>query len=171
MTQRTFQAALLLAAVSWLGACSSPTSSTELSVDVTANPDPATASESHGVTYQVTNADSTYSTYEYSYRASFTATIQETGGTALDITALDLKVQQATGGIVITPSGGDQIYFKFNSSAVTNHINAKGSAEVGFDVWYRLPNGGREALVTVGMSFKDKDDNTYSKTLQVKVAP
>jgi hypothetical protein len=171
MTQRPFQAALLLAAVSWLGACSSPTSSTELSVDVTANPDPTTASESHGVTYQVTNADSTYSTYEYSYRASFTATIQETGGTALDITALDLKVQQATGGIVITPSGGDQIYFKFNSSAVTNHINAKGSAEVGFDVWYRLPNGGREALVTVGLSFKDKDDNTYSKTLQVKIAP
>lgn len=80
-------------------------------------------------------------------------------------------MQQATGGIVITPSGGDQIYYKFNSSAVTNHINAKGSADVGFDVWYRLPNGGKEALVTVGMSFKDKDDNTYSDTVQVKVAP
>ena len=52
---------------------------------------------------------------------------------ALDITAIDLTVQQATGGIVITPSGGDQIYFKFNSSAVTNRINANGSADVGFD--------------------------------------
>jgi hypothetical protein len=171
MTHRTSGAALLLAAASWLGACSSPTSSTELSVDLTSTPDPASASASTGVSYQVTNADSTYSTYEYDYRTSFTVKVQETGGTALDITAIDLKVQQATGGIVITPSGGDQIYYKFNSSAVTNRINAKGSADVGFDAWYDLPNGGREALITVGFSFKDDDDRTYSDTLQVKVAP
>jgi hypothetical protein len=65
----------------------------------------------------------------------------------------------------------DQVYYKFTSSAVTNHVNAKGSAAVGFDVWYDLPSGGREALVTVGFTFKDGDDNTYSDTLQVKVAP
>ena len=102
--------------------------------------------------YKVTNADSSVSLYEYDYRTSFTVTIQENAGTALDITAINLKVQQATGGIVITPSGGDQVYFKFNSSAVTNRINANGSADVGFDVWYDLPNGGREALVTVGFT-------------------
>ncbi len=92
---------------------------------------------------------------------------------ALDITAINLTVQQATGGIVITPSGGDQVYFKFNSSAVTNHINANGSADVGFDVWYDLPNGGREALVTVGFTFSTgrRRQYTYSDTLQVKVAP
>ena len=172
MTQRTFQAAILLAAVSWLGACNSPTSSTpELEVTLTASPSPAIASGPTGVQYKVTNADDTVSLYEYDYRTSFTVTIQETGGMGLDITALDLKVQQATGGIVITPSGGDQVYFKFNSSAVTNHVNAKGSADVGFDVWYDLPNAGREALVTVGFTFQDDDDNTYSQTLQVKVAP
>jgi hypothetical protein len=155
-----------------LPACSSPTSSTKtLDVTLTANPDPATASGPTGVQYKVTNADSTVSYYDYDYRTSFTVKIQENAGTALDITAIDLKVQQATGGIVITPSGGDQIYFKFNSSAVTNRINAKGSADVGFDTWYDLPNGGREALVTVGFTFKDDDDNTYSKTMQVKVAP
>jgi hypothetical protein len=155
-----------------LPACSSPTSSSpSLSVTLTVKPDPATASGPTGVQYKVTNADSTVSYYDYDYRTSFTVTILETGGKALDITAIDLKVQQATGGIVITPSGGDQIYFKFNSSAVTNRINANGSADVGFDAWYSLPNGGREALVTVGFSFKDDDDNTYSDTLQVKVAP
>jgi hypothetical protein len=163
---------LPLLAVAWLGACSSPTSSTPtLSVTLTNTPDPAVASGPTGVQYKVTNADDTVSYYDYDYRTSFTVTIQENAGTALDITAIDLKVQQATGGIVITPSGGDQIYFKFNSSAVTNRINAKGSADVGFDAWYDLPNGGREALVTVGFTFKDDDDNTYSKTLQVKVAP
>jgi hypothetical protein len=163
---------LSLVVATCLTACSSPTSSTaELDVTLTATPDPATASGPTGVQYKVTNADSTVSYYDYDYRTSFTVTIQENAGTALDITAIDLKVQQATGGIVITPSGGDQIYFKFNSSAVTNRINAKGSADVGFDAWYDLPNGGREALVTVGFTLKDDDDNTYSKTMQVKVAP
>jgi hypothetical protein len=163
---------LPLLAVAGLGACSSPTSSTPtLSVTLTNTPNPASASGPTGVQYKVTNADSTVSYYEYDWRTIFSVTIQETGGKALDITALDLKVEQATGGIVISPSGGDQVYYKFNSSAVTNHINAKGSAEVGFDVWYDLPSGGREALVTVGFTFQDSDKNTYSDTLQVKVAP
>jgi hypothetical protein len=163
---------LSLVVAACLPACSSPTSSSPtLDVTLTANPDPSTGSGPTGVQYKVTNADSTVSLYEYDYRTSFTVTIKENAGTALDITAIDLKVQQATGGIVITPSGGDQIYYKFNSSAVTNRINASGSADVGFDVWYDLPNTGKEALVTVGFSFKDDDDNTYSDTLQVKVAP
>jgi hypothetical protein len=163
---------LSLVVAACLPACSSPTSSSPtLDVTLTANPDPSTASGPTGVQYKVTNADSTVSFYEYDYRTSFTVTIKENAGTALDITAIDLKVQQATGGIVITPSGGDQIYYKFNSSAVTNRINAKGSADIGFDVWYDLPNGGREALITVGFSFQDDDDNTYSQTFQVKVAP
>ena len=113
-----------------LTACSAPTSSTPtLDVTLTSNPDPATASGPTGVQYKVTNADDSVSFYEYDYRTSFTVTIQENGGTALDVTALNLTVQQATGGIVITPSGGDQIYFKFNSSAPTNRINANGSAD------------------------------------------
>lgn len=78
--RRALPTFLSLAVAAFVPACSSPTTSTELSVDTTASPDPATASESHGVTYQVTNADSTYSTYEYAYRVSFTVTIQETGG-------------------------------------------------------------------------------------------
>jgi hypothetical protein len=163
---------LPLLTVALLGGCSSPTdSSPTLGVTLTANPDPTTATGPTGVQYKVTAADSSVSYYEYDWRTSFTVTIQETGGMALDITALNLTVQQATGGIVITPSGGDQVYYKFNSSAATNHINAKGSADIGFDVWYDLPNLGREALITAGFTFQDSDKNTYSDTIQVKVAP
>jgi hypothetical protein len=163
---------LPLLAVAWLGGCSSPSESTPtLKVTLTASPDPATASGPTGVMYKVTNADGTVSYYEYAYRTVFTVTIQETGGVALDIVQLNATVQQAAGGIVIPPSGGEQIYFKFNSSAATNHINARGSADVGFDVYYTLPNGGKEALVTVAFSFQDSDRNTYSDTLGVKVAP
>jgi hypothetical protein len=161
-----------LLAVAWLGGCSSPSESTPtLQVTLTANPDPATASGPTGVMYKVTNPDDTVSYYEYAYRTVFTVTIQETGGVGLDIVQLNATVSQAAGGIVIPPSGGEQIYFKFNSSAATNHINARGSADVGFDVYYTLPNEGKEALVTVAFTFQDADKNTYSENLGVKVAP
>lgn len=170
--RRAVPTLLLLIGAGCMSACNAPTSSTPtLELTITSNPDPASASGPTGVQYKVTNADASVTLYDYDFRTSFTLTILETGGMALDITALNLTVQQATGGIVITPSGGDQVYFKFNSLAPTNHINARGSADVGFDVWYDLPNGGREALITVGMSFKDSDDNTYSDTHQVKVSP
>jgi len=168
---------LPLLAVAWLGGCSSPTESDdgEFDLTLTASADPATATPSTGVQYKVTNADDTVSYYDYDYRVSFSVNVRDNAGMALDIMAMNLTVQQATGGIVITPSGGDQVYYKFNSSAVTNHINAKGSADVGFDVWYDLPNQGKESLITVSLTFSytDEDDNdyTYSDTLQVKVAP
>jgi hypothetical protein len=97
--------------------------------------------------------------------------VQETGGKAVDITAVDANVKQASGGIVITPSGGAVEYYRFNSSATGNHINARGSAGIGFEVFYDLPNKGREALVTVSLGFKDDDDLTYTRTLGVKIAP
>jgi hypothetical protein len=167
---------LPLLAAALLGGCSSPTSSSPtFDVTLTANPTPANATGPTGVQYKVTNADSTVSYYEYDWRTTFTVTIKENAGMALDITQLNATVQQATGGIVIPPSGGEQIYYKFTSSAAINHINANGTADVGFDVFYDLPNGGREALITVSFTFKytDSDSNeyTYSKTLDVKVAP
>ncbi len=165
----------LLLAVAWLGGCSSPTeSSPDFDVTFTAVPDPTVASGPTGVQYKVTNADDSVSLYDYDWRTSFTVNIQDNAGMALDISSINLVVQQAAGGIVVTPSGGDQVYFKFSSSAAANHINAKGSADVGFDVFYDLPNQGREALITVSFTFEyEEDDNTYtfSDTFKVKVAP
>jgi hypothetical protein len=157
-------------------ACSSPTTSTDyFDVSYSVTPDPAPTSVSTGVQYKITNADDSVSYYDYAYRTHFVVTIKEDAGFALDITAINLAFQQATGGIVITPSGGDQVYYKFSSQAVTNHINAKGTADVGFDVWYKLPNQGSEGLATVSFSFKytDKDSNEYSyaSTHDVKVGP
>jgi len=167
---------LPLLAAAWLGGCSSPTSSSpDFDVTLTASPDPATATPSSGVQYKVTNADDTVSYYDYAYRVHFDINARDNAGMALDITSMNLTVQQATGGIVVTPSGGDSVYYKFSSSAVTNHINKNGSADVGFDVWYSLPSQGKEALITVGLEFQytDSEDNTYtySKNGTVKVAP
>ena len=110
-----------------LGACNSPTESDpSFDVTFTANPDPATASGPTGVKYKVTNADDTVSYYEYDYRTHFTVTIKEKAGLALNITSINLTLQQATGGIVIPPSGGDQVYFKFNSSAAAQPHQREG---------------------------------------------
>jgi hypothetical protein len=168
--------ALLPLLVAPLAGCSSPTSSDpDFDVTFTVTPDPASAGASSGVQYKVTNADDSVSYYDYDYRAHFEVNIKDDAGMALEITSINLTVQQAAGGIVVTPSGGDQVYFKFSSSAVSNHINKNGSADVGFDVWYDLPNQGKEALVTCSFTFDytDSDDNTYtySDTVKVKVAP
>jgi hypothetical protein len=165
----------LLAAAAW-GGCSAPTSSSpEFDVNFSYSPDPAVATASTGVQYKVTNPDDSITYYDYDHRVHFDVNIKENAGLTLEIVSINLTVQQAAGGIVVTPSGGDQVYFKYSSSAVSNHINARGSADVGFDVWYDLPNQGKEALVTVAMTFEheDQDDNvySYSDTVKVKVAP
>jgi hypothetical protein len=169
--QRITRAIAPLLIASWIAACDSPTSATSLDLTLTNSPDPAVAEASTGVTYKVTNSDDTTSTYEYSWRTSFTVTIRENGGKALDITQLNLAVQMASGGIVIQPSGGETVYYKYTSSAGGNHINANDSASVGFTVWYDLPNDQKEALATVSFGFEDEDDNQYSQSIAVKVAP
>jgi len=88
--RRAAHAVLLVALTILVPACSAPTSSTPtLEVTIASNPDPATASGPTGVQYRVTNADSSVSYYDYDYRTSFSITIQETGGLALDITAIN----------------------------------------------------------------------------------
>jgi hypothetical protein len=173
---RALKILLPLLGAALLASCDSPTSSSpDFDVTLSVTPDPAQASGPTGVQYKVTNADDTVSYFEYDNRTTFTIHIAENAGMALDITSINLGVQQAAGGIVITPSGGDQVYYKFSSSAVTNRINAKGGADVGFDVFYDLPNQGREALVTVSFTFEYEDEEQavyqYSDTYKVKVAP
>jgi hypothetical protein len=96
-------------------------------------------------------------------------TITETVGIGRNITAVSVKVQQAAGGIVITPTGTDIEHYQYTSHASNNRIDAKGSASVGFDVWYDLPNKGREALVTLTFSFTDDNSQSFSESTSVKV--
>lgn len=167
----------LLGVLGWAG-CSAPTSPTTLTATLTASPNPTTATVAHGIFYTIVgDANHADVTKEYPYTTSFVVDIEETGGTALNITAVNLGVQQASGGIVIAPSGGEVEHYQFNSSASGNLLPAKGHASVGFQVWYDLPNKGREALVTVSLSFQEVDagsdgvKSTFQTSVAVKVAP
>jgi hypothetical protein len=170
--------AVLLGAVAGSG-CSSPTAATTLEVDLTISPDPAVGSASKGVFYTIvsTREDVPDEIREYPWTASFVVNMQETGGNALEITAVNLRVQQAAGGIVIAPSGGEVERYQFNSSASGNNLPANGNASVGFQVWYDLPNKGKEALVTVSLSLREVNEgdngvrDSFQDTVDVKIAP
>jgi hypothetical protein len=171
--------AVVAAALGLLG-CSSPTSATSTStvVNLTADPSPANAEASSGVTYilqgDTNNPDQTL---EYPFQSSFTLTLSETGGEAVDITSIVLKVQQATGGIITPPTNGQVEHYQFVSTASGKTLPAKGTVTIGFQVWYALPNNRRECVATVGLSFVDRkgtpDDNSddvgFSQSLDVQI--
>jgi hypothetical protein len=170
--RRVVRSIMPLVLVASISSCSAPTEPTQLSVDLSSTPATPPAVAAKGVFYTI-KGDDTHpdQTIEYPWKASFTVSLQETGGLAVDITAVNVRVQQASGGIVITPTTGTVEQYQFNSSASGNQLGAKGSASVGFEVWYDLPNKGREALVTVGFTFRDEDSRTYSDSLDVRVTP
>ena len=165
------RAALLLLAAPWLAACDAPTEPTSLEVTLTAAPEPAPAAASQGVFYTIEATDTRPEEQrEYPWKTSFVVTLEETGGLAVSITSVNLRVQQAAGGIVIAPSGGAVERYQFNSSASGNSLPARGRASVGFEVWYDLPNKGQEALVTVSFTFRDDDGNNFQDTVEIRVA-
>jgi hypothetical protein len=167
---RRLGAGILLATLPWLCACDESTEATSDESTFTVTPNPAVAVPSSGLTYTIlgddTHADRVI---EYPWKTTFTVNIQETAGVAREIDSVSATVQQATGGIVISPTGGDTEHYQFNSVASGNSIAANGSANVSFDVWYDLPNKGRTALITVTFTFTDDNDASFSESVKVNV--
>ncbi len=90
------------------------------------------------------------------------------------LSSASTKVQQASGGIVNPPTGGDVEHYEYVSSASSNKISAVGGAITQtFEVWYDLPSLRREALVTLTLNFTDDSSSpkTFTKTVNVQVAP
>ncbi len=158
---RSMRVAVLASTAVWLVACSSPTdpNATTAKVDLTANPSPTSALPSNGVTYTIVG-DATHPDQikEYPWQTHFSLTMAETAGVGLDITSISVKVQQAAGGIITPPTNGQVEHYQFTSRSSGNRLEGHGMAVVGFDVWYALPNQGREAVITVIVTFLDKKD-------------
>jgi hypothetical protein len=166
---RTTKGVTLVAAACMLCACQSPTDEPS-TVDLTGTPDPAAAETASGVFYTI-RGDDTHpdKTIEYPWKATFSVIAKQTGGVGMDITGVTVKVQQATGGIVTPPTTGDVEHYQFTSHASGNRLEKDGTATVGFDVWYDLPNKGREGLATVSFSFIDDNDFAVNKSVGVKI--
>jgi hypothetical protein len=176
---RALRAVILVAGLwPWLGGCSSPTGASSTDAEVTLTAPAANAQTSSGRFYIVQgDANTPDRTLEYPFQSSFTVTLTEAGGEAVDITAINLKIQQATNGIITPPTNGQVEYYEFVSSASGSQLPAKGSASVGFQAWFALPNKSRECVATVTVTFIDRkgttndtsDDVGFSQSLNVQV--
>jgi hypothetical protein len=83
-----------------------------------------------------------------------------------------VAVKQAAGGIVTPPTGGEVERFDYITSASTNvYPSINSTVSIGLEVWYDLPSLRREALVTVTLAFEDNDGQTFTKAVDVRVAP
>ena len=170
----------------WAGACQSPTSSDDApdidDILVVTAPGTATADVSSDQrTYRVVRGNNQPDDIlSFDWKTTFSIGLQFNDAAddkdaltfPVDLTSVTVKVQQASGGIVTPPTGGDVEHYEFVTQATSNSFAAVG-ATVGitFDVWYDLPSLRKEALVTVTLSFVDEDAVPFTKTVDVKIAP
>jgi hypothetical protein len=176
-----FGAAMVLSS-----ACQSPSSADDpLDIDdilVVTSPSTTSADASNdGKTYRVVRGNNQPDDIlTYDWKTSFSIGLQFNDAAddkdaltfPVTISSVTVKVQQASGGIVTPPTGGDIEHYEFVTSASSNTFSAVGSnVGIAFDVWYDLPSLRKEALVTVALSFTDHDGVIVTKTVDVKVAP
>jgi hypothetical protein len=176
---------LLLVLVSCaLASCQSPSDPNETVdlLDVSVTPDPSAANGPTGRFYTVTRTDLPDELREYDWHTTFTITVRLNEDAAnenvgldlpLDITSATVAVQQASGGIVTPPTGGQTEKYEFViAQSSSNRFTAiGGTVTMTFDVWYDLPNLRREALVNVTLGFRDDDTFSFSEVVPVKVGP
>jgi hypothetical protein len=105
----------------------------------------------------------------YTWSARFTVTLTETAGVAATVRSLAANLQQAAGGIVITPPTGQSEQFRFNVNAGSNALPASSALPLEFEFFYTLPNGGRQALVTVTFNLVDANGAPIQVQATVKV--
>ena len=149
---RTPWAVVALVPLLAVACTSTPTSPTTALITITAAPNPvvAVASPVAGFTW----------------RATFTATVTESAGTAVTVNNIGADVKEASNGIPVT-TGGTVV--KIVNTDATNQgkqtsqsIPAKGTFTIIFVIDYTLPNGGREAVVDIAVSGLDTNSVTVT---------
>jgi hypothetical protein len=166
---------LLFVAAALAAGCQSPSSPNDpedIDIVLTVNPAVAVATASSGVTYvKEKGTDGKPDVIdEYDWTSSFTINVVNNESIGAVITQVNVSPHQASGGILIPPSGGEVEYSKFAVRASGNRVEPNGgTVSVGIDVWYDFPIRSKEALVTVSISFKDDDDLVFTKSIDVRI--
>jgi hypothetical protein len=97
------------------------------------------------------------------------ATITNTNTSPLTIKSITADLQQSTAGIVITPIEGTDESYRFEVRAPGNRIDLNGTLDIPFTFYYTLPNGGREAIITVSFAATTDDGGTGTVTTTVSL--
>jgi hypothetical protein len=180
--------ACALGALLFVNGCQKPTEDSSFDVDdfvdTSVNPNPAIADASTGKTYRVVRGNNQPDEIlDYDWKTNFTVTVTlnthatDSDGANLNfpvtLNSASVKIQQASGGIVNPPTGGEtEHYESVIAQASGNEFGAVNSSiSTTFDVWYDLPSLRKEALASVTFTFQDNDGTTFTKVVDVKVAP
>jgi len=138
-----------------------------LEVLLSAAPATLTAVPSTGVTVMVDGAPVTLA-----WKVSFSLVLNlDVDHDPVEIVSVANVVQQVVEGVVVIPTPPGVELFVFDQRPGGNRIEPGGEQVVDFDVWYLLPNGGREALVTVNLSFTADLRGNFSRSIGIPVAP
>ena len=175
---------VMLAAV-WSGCQSTTSTSSTLAVDDfvagESFPNPAAAEASSGKFYRVVRGNNQPDDIiEYKWKTSFKVNVtinSKATDSSVDlkfpttITSTSVKVEQASGGIVITPTGGETEHYEsaITSTTGNTYTGVNQNLTLAFDVWYDTPNKLKEALATVIVSFRDNDGKTFAKTVTCRI--
>ncbi len=180
---------LLIVGAATLGGCQKATTASDTLdvddfVDSAVAPSPATATAStDGRTYRVVRGNNQPDDIlEYKYKTSFQVTLTVNSNATdddvdlefpVEITSIAAKVEQASGGIVTAPTGGEVEHFDSVISQTSGKTFGAVNGTVTFrvDVWYTLPSGGKEALITTTIACQDDDSQTFTKVVKVNVTP
>jgi hypothetical protein len=181
--RRTRRLLLVLASCA-LASCQSPSDPDETVdlLEVSIAPDPSVANGPTGRFYTIERDDQPDEVREYDWHTTFTISVRLTEDAAnenvgldlpLDVTSATVVVQQASGGIVTPPTGGQTEKYEFViAQSSSNRFTAiGGTVSMTFDVWYDLPNLRKEALVNVTLGFRDDDTFSFTEVVPVKVGP
>ncbi len=170
MHRRVTQAALAATlAVALASGCKDDPSNPSSTASPSPSPSPVTVTVS-GVEASGDTAESVRSSDSgYAWMTTFSVTLTETAGVAATVRSLGANLQQAAGGIVITPPTGLSEQYRFNVRAGSNQLPASGTLPIDFDFFYTLPNGGRQALITITFNIVDANGATITVSTQVKV--
>jgi hypothetical protein len=168
-------------------ACQSPTDPDDVIgvdeyLEITASPDPVNADASpDNKTYTVVVNDVTERRV-YDWKASFAvvARLNEKADDddldftwPIDMTSATFKVDQATGGIRNPPTGGEVEHSEVTivHSTGNRYANAGSQQTLSLDLWYDLPNLRKEGLIVATLSFRDADGRTFSRAVDIRIAP
>jgi hypothetical protein len=184
---RKFAAVVLITLGIGAAGCQSPTDPDDTpAVDdflvATVSPNTATAdSSTDGRTYRVVrgnNQPDDILPYDWKTTFAITVTLNDKADDddyltfPVDLTSAAVVVKQASGGIVTPPTGGQLEQSEYVMQASTNRFGSvNSSTTLTFDVWYDLPSLRREAIITVTLTFRDTDGVTFTKAIDVLVAP
>jgi hypothetical protein len=154
-------------------------------VETSANPSPTNADSAigSGRTYRVVRGNNQPDEIlEFDWHTQFTVSVRLNNNATsksvdlnfpVQIKSVSLKVEQASGGIVSPPTGGEvEHYDSVTSNVTANQFNAVNeNINMTFDVWYDLPSLKKEALISVTIGFADDDNTQFTKVVQVRVNP